>query len=474
MIHETVTVSELTLSIKKQLESKFSFVSVRGEVSNCKEQSSGHIYFTLKDADAQISAVLFKGNAKLLKRLPKSGDLITLQGEITVYPPKGGYQILVRSVQYSGLGDLLLQLHERKMKLEAKGFFAPERKKRLPPYPKTIGVVTSSTGSVIQDIIHILSRRFSGFHLILNPVKVQGEGAAEEIASAIKQMNDLKLADVLIVGRGGGSLEDLWAFNEEKVAEAIFHSSIPIISAVGHETDHSICDLVADVRAPTPSAAAELVIKEKNLLTQNLFEIRKRLVQNLSYLCQNKRHLLSSITRQPFYQFPETLLEKFYQKMEEIPEKIDFFGRHSIQTRYLLVQSIQKQIEGCRPSSQVLALKQKLRVLEKGIHVRMHHSLEQRKSLLQSEILQKRLFLILQNLIDKKKTNFTRLISHLKGIDPKNLLTKGYCILFPEKSDSVILSSEQLVPEERIRILMHDGEATSTIQNVKTYERTSS
>jgi exodeoxyribonuclease VII large subunit len=199
---QILTVSELTTAIKKQLESRFPSISVQGEISNFKEQASGHLYFTLKDATSQISAVLFRGNTRGLTRLPKAGDQVIVKGEINVYPPKGNYQIIIRELQYAGVGELLLKLHELKTKLEAKGWFDKSRKKTLPHMPKTIGVVTSATGAVIQDILHILNRRFSSVHIILSPVKVQGEGAATEIAKAIEQFNKYHLADVLIVGRG--------------------------------------------------------------------------------------------------------------------------------------------------------------------------------------------------------------------------------------------------------------------------------
>ncbi|MES2121396.1 MAG: exodeoxyribonuclease VII large subunit, partial [Chlamydiota bacterium] len=239
-MQEILSVSELTNEIKKQIESRFPAVAVKGEISNLKEQSSGHIYFTLKDAGAQLSAVLFRGNARELSRLPKNGDQVVLRGEISLYTPRGQYQMIVRNLEYAGVGELLLKLHAMKAKLQGLGWFDASRKRPLPRFPKTIGVVTSPTGAVIQDIVQVLSRRNAGVHLILHPVKVQGEGAAEEIARAIEEFNRFHLADLLIVGRGGGSLEDLWAFNEECVARAIFQSKIPVISAVGHETDFSI------------------------------------------------------------------------------------------------------------------------------------------------------------------------------------------------------------------------------------------
>jgi exodeoxyribonuclease VII large subunit len=245
-----LSVSGLTQSIKMLLEGQFSFVAVQGEVSNCKLQASGHLYFSIKDANAQLSAVMFKGDLAKVPRLPKDGDQVILKGGLNVYPPSGKYQIVVRTLEWAGVGALLLQLEALKAKLKGLGYFDSGRKKPLPKFPKTIGVVTSPTGAVIQDILNVLERRISEFHLILNPVKVQGPGASQEIAAAIDFFNKHQLADVLIVGRGGGSLEDLWAFNEEVVAAAIFRSQIPVVSAVGHETDFTLADFVADVRAP--------------------------------------------------------------------------------------------------------------------------------------------------------------------------------------------------------------------------------
>jgi exodeoxyribonuclease VII large subunit len=276
-----LSVSGLTQSIKLLLEGQFKFVSVQGEISNCKLQSSGHLYFSLKDAQSQIGAVMFKGDLASVDSIPKDGDQVIVKGAVNVYAPSGRYQIVVRSMEKAGLGALLLQLEALKAKLKAQGYFDAARKKPLPKFPKTIGVVTSPTGAVIQDILNVLTRRISGFHLILNPVKVQGPGAAQEIASAIDFFNRHQLADVLIVGRGGGSLEDLWAFNEEAVIQAIYNSKIPIVSAVGHETDFTLADFVADVRAPTPSAAAELVVQEKGAELQKLAQMQRGIRQGL-------------------------------------------------------------------------------------------------------------------------------------------------------------------------------------------------
>lgn len=323
MSNQTIfSVSELTLHIKRNLESLFASVKVEGEITNLKHQASGHIYFSIKDAQCQISAVLFRGSASKMTRLPKDGDKVVVQASLAVYAPRGTYQLVVSSLDYDGVGDLLLQLHQLKEQLQGLGYFAQERKKSLPPFPKTIGVVTSPTGAVIQDILNVLTRRTAGFHLILNPVKVQGEGSAKEVAQAITQFNVLKNVDVIIVARGGGSLEDLWAFNERCVADAIFHSKIPVIAAIGHETDVSIADFVADVRAPTPSAAAEIVLKEKSALLERLGHIRQTLRSSIINRAAQFRLKLDRYAHHPIFKDPYALIAPFSQRLDDVTESI--------------------------------------------------------------------------------------------------------------------------------------------------------
>lgn len=416
---DVLSVSELTLSIKKHLEGRFQALKVQGEITNFKEQSSGHLYFTLKDAQSQISAVLFRGNAASLTRLPKNGDQVIVQGEISVYAPRGNYQLIIRQLQYAGVGELLLKLHALKAKLQEMGWFDQARKKSLPASPKTIGVVTSPTGAVIQDILNILSRRHAGFHLVLNPVKVQGEGAAQEIAAAIDQFNKHNLADVLIVGRGGGSLEDLWPFNEEIVAQAIFRSKIPVISAVGHETDFSISDFVADLRAPTPSAAAELVMAAADQHLSQLKAFHERFDQLISHHLSSHRQKITLLQRHPLLSSPYALLESASQRLDDYTEEFDQTMVQVLQTCRLKLDGLKRQLGAMSPQIRINHLKEKLKSLT----------------------------------------------SHLKSIDPKNLLTKGYSILFRENDHSAIVSSKDLKVEDKIRVQLHDG----TIK-VKIYE----
>ncbi|MGR3974042.1 MAG: exodeoxyribonuclease VII large subunit [Candidatus Rhabdochlamydia sp.] len=417
---QPLTVSELTFSIKKQLETQFREVRVQGEITNFKEQASGHLYFTLKDAEAQISSVLFRGNAQSLSRLPKNGDQVIIQGEVSVYAPRGNYQLIIRQLQFAGVGELLLKLHALKAKLEKLGWFDLSKKKPLPSTPKTIGVITSPTGAVIQDILNILTRRHAKFHLVLNPVKVQGEGAAQEIAKAIDDFNRYQLADVLIVGRGGGSLEDLFAFNEEIVAEAIFRSQIPIISAVGHETDFSISDFVADMRAPTPSAAAEIVMKASEERLANLQAFQKRIDQLIFHALKISSQKIELIKKHPLFASPYALLESAAQRLDDYSREIDTAMMHLLHKKMLGVTSLHKQYLAINPQLRITYLKERL----------------------------------------------SQISSHLKSIDPKNLLKKGYSMLFRENSHSVIVSSQELHLNDSIRIILHDGQVKAKIYEI--------
>ncbi len=466
-MEEILSVSALTAEIKKNLESRFCAVQVKGEVSNLKEQTSGHFYFTLKDASSQISAVLFRGNARDLSRPLKNGDQVILRGEINVYAPRGSYQIVVRKLDYLGMGELLMQLHARKARLQTLGWFDSSRKKPLPKFPRTIGVVTSPTGSVIQDILHILGRRFSGFHLILNPVKVQGEGAADEIASAIEQFNRYKLADVLIVGRGGGSLEDLWAFNEEKVAAAIYHSQIPIISAVGHETDFSIADFVADVRAPTPSAAAEIATSQMDQLRQYFAKSRDRLRGTVLTLLQHHKKEIEGFKRHPHLCTPLTLIEPHLQRVDDLRSDLNLSLMRNLQEKKLQLFALQKQMIAVKPENQILLLKQKLSTLSRSLAASILQQSSARKKIFDTHTLRKKIDQFFAEALGQKNQKLQQLASHLKSIDPKNLLTKGYCILFQEKNDSVILSTSELKELDKVRLQLQDGKALLTVTGIE-------
>lgn len=283
------TVSEITKLIKSALEASFSTVWIEGEISDFKRHSSGHYYFTLKDENAQLSAVMWRGKNMSLFFTPRSGMKVLAKGRITVFEKSGRYQLDVDVLQPLGVGDLQLAFEELKKKLHSEGLFDESRKKAIPAYPDTIGIVTSPTGAAIRDIISVARRRYPGIQLILCPVRVQGEGSADEIAQALDDFNRFGKVDVIIAGRGGGSLEDLWSFNEEVVARAISRSAIPVISAVGHEIDFTIADLVSDKRAPTPSAAAEIAIPD----AESEWERIKQKIQKVYRFCSDKINYLS-------------------------------------------------------------------------------------------------------------------------------------------------------------------------------------
>jgi exodeoxyribonuclease VII large subunit len=311
------TVTELNRRVRLALESEFSGLWMEGEISNFKFHSSGHMYLSLKDETSQISAVFFSRNNQHLKFEPRNGLKVIACGRLSLYEPRGQYQFYIERLEPKGLGALQLAFLQLKEKLEKDGLFLLEHKKPIPKYPQVVGVVTSPTGAAIRDILNVIGRRFHGTQVLLYPVRVQGDGAAQEIAQAIRDMNQMGEADVLIVGRGGGSIEDLWAFNEESVARAVFDSKIPIISAVGHEIDWTICDLVADLRAPTPSAAAELVVQNREAIEIWLLEGQQRMRKALLAYEDSFRQRLKALGGSYAFKQPRLLIDEFSQRLDE-------------------------------------------------------------------------------------------------------------------------------------------------------------
>ncbi len=425
------TVSELTASLKNLLEESFSDVTLQGEISNFKAHTSGHCYFVLKDNTAQIQAVMFRSKAAGLKVMPKEGDSVIVKGQVSVYEQRGQYQIIVFEMKPQGLGALLAKLEELKKFYASKGYFDQAHKKPLPPFPKRMGVITSQTGAVIHDIIQVLKRRAGSFSLILNPVKVQGEGAALEIAAAIDQMNAYSLCDVMIIGRGGGSIEDLWAFNEAPVIEAIYRSRIPIISAVGHETDFTLSDLVADLRAPTPSAAAEIITKERSRLLQVLHNISSQLDSHVIQLLRLLKRSLSHTLKHPFIQSPEALLARHFQRLDETAFELT---KNMTTKLYLSKLQLSKKtalLEQLRPQTRLQQKQKELLKVSLTLDQKMRLQLSQRRQLL-----------------EKYKSSFI-------AMNPKNILKRGYCLLFAE--NQLVLSSKKHVSGEAMRAELADG-----------------
>jgi len=328
---ERYTVSQLTREIKVLLETSLPVLWLEGEISNFKKHSSGHYYFSLKDENAQIACVMWRRRNSQLFFTPQDGMKVLARGQVTVYERRGNYQFDVLTMQPLGIGELQLAYDQLKKKLMEQGLFDEQFKKPIPQFPETVGIVTSATGAAIRDIVNIIQRRFPAVELILRPTLVQGEGAADDIAKAIGEFNAFGEVDVIIIGRGGGSLEDLWAFNEEIVAQAIFQSKIPIISAVGHEIDFCISDFVADLRAPTPSAAAELVVPDRQEIQHRIQYLMIRIYKHVSDRISYYREKLEYIQQAYSFRRPADLIAQYRQHLDELTRSMEIATSHRLQ-----------------------------------------------------------------------------------------------------------------------------------------------
>ncbi|WP_213357936.1 exodeoxyribonuclease VII large subunit [Chlamydiifrater phoenicopteri] len=525
MFPEPITVSSLTEQLKSLLQKNFTFLAIKGELANVTLQASGHLYFSIKDANALLNGAFFNFRSKYSGPVLKNGDAVVVYGKLSIYAPRGSYQIVASAIVSSGLGDLLLRFEETKKKLAAQGYFDSKHKKPLPAKVKRIGVISSPTGAVIQDIINVLKRRCRDFQLILYPVKVQGEGSAEEVATAVKQFNEIVLPDVIIIARGGGSFEDLQAFNEEIVVKAIYESSLPIISAVGHEVDFTLCDMAADVRAPTPSAAAEIVCRSSESMEQWLQGFR-------SYLLSHARNFLSSY-RNTFFQWEKMLdhadfYREAYQRLDfasmslqrsssercrEARTNLQNIQRslsipvhnkiHYYQSRLLLFQNTLSTQTITTSRARIELLHQQLnksiqdkaslfhlqrrrldKMLTQSLSYHLNRTEESWRRMknfsisLQSatkhifEINRHRIAKVHDQIIVAMNEKLNRLknrrevcLESLKALNPKNVLNRGYSMLFDFNKDSAIISAETLQPGLAVKAVLHDGEKTLVVSN---------
>ncbi len=351
------SVSDITWKIKELLETSLPPVLVHGEISNFVHHSSGHMYFSLKDEGAQLSCVMWKGRNQSLYFTPQDGMKINALGSIRVYEKRGSYQLDCVKLIPAGVGELQLAFEQLKKKLDREGLFDPSHKKPIPPYPERIGVVTSASGAAFRDIVHVVRRRFPAARIILRPALVQGQGAATDIAAAIADFNRYKEIDVMIVGRGGGSIEDLWAFNEERVARAVYESQIPVVSAVGHEIDFTISDFVADMRAPTPSAAAEMIVPDSRDLLEIVDVEHLRLImhQRLSLYRENLKSLLNSYGLKR----PVDIIRQYQQRVDELNNRLDLTIQNTIDKKRSRLQRLDSLLDGLDPQ----------RVLKRGYSI---------------------------------------------------------------------------------------------------------
>ena len=440
-VAKILTVGELTRSIRNLLETRFGAVWVQGEISNYKKHPSGHQYFTLKDQRAAISCVIFRDALPPFPKPLSDGMQVQIYGNVTVFEARGQYQLSVQILQTRGLGLLQAKFEALKRKLEAEGLFDSARKRALPKFPRRIGIITSPSGAAIQDILNILRRRAPGVEVLINPVRVQGSGAAAEIASAIRELsapNDSwKPLDVLLVARGGGSIEDLWEFNEEIVARAIFHSAIPVVSAVGHEIDFTIADFVADLRAPTPSAAAELILPDARALERRMRELRGCLEKCWRNFLAQARNRLSVVSEKALFRELNQRLRDTQQQLDFVKEallrKIDL-RRTSARTR---LTNLLLALKAHQPSRELAAGKQRLQEMRRRL----------------GEFSKQRL--------TKARQHYKRLSGMLRVLGPDATLARGYSIT-RDVEGNVIRSVQIVRPKMKIRTRVRDGEFEST------------
>ena len=347
-----LSVSQLNRYVKSKLDADENLYNVflTGEISNfTNHYKTGHFYFTLKDEGAQVKAVMFKSNAARVKFQPQDGLRVIVRGRVSLYEAGGSYQVFVDDMQPDGAGALNLAFEQLKEKLEKAGIFDPAHKKAIPRYPQRIGVITSPTGAAIQDILKILGRRYPLAEVIFAPVLVQGEGAPEQMIAALQAFNRKSCADVLILGRGGGSAEDLWAFNDEKLAYAVYASEIPVISAVGHETDFTICDFAADLRAPTPSAAAELAVPDATEVRANVYALQNRLQRSVSSLLQNRRYAYTALTERGVLQNPSLYFDALRMRTAELYRRFEALQTGLLQKERLRLSENAAKLQSLSP-----------------------------------------------------------------------------------------------------------------------------
>ena len=439
---EIWSVSQLTRRVKNLLEKQINQVWVSGEISNFRVSPAGHAYFTLKDEDSQLDAVMFRGKLMHLKFEPEGGLDVIIHGMVTVYERRGNYQIICDEMQPKGLGALQLAFEKLKSKLQEEGIFDAEHKKPLPMLPKKIGIVTSPTGAAIRDILNVINRRFAGVHVLLYPARVQGDEAAEEIVDGISTLDELGV-DVMIIGRGGGSLEDLWSFNEEIVVRAVFQVSTPIISAVGHEIDYALTDFAADVRAPTPSAAAELVVQEQAALLNKISHLKQRLSGALEYRLERMRNRLNIARTCYVFQRPEELVRQRRQQTDELHMRLENVMMEHVSDLRLRIDKAERSISLLSPTNQ------------------LHRAAGKLVSLKQ------RLVRTGSTVADRLYARLRPLAAQLDALSPLAILSRGYAVAWKLPGRDIIRDAQQLKPNDEISVKFGNGSVGARVEHVE-------
>lgn len=444
-----VTITALTKYIKRKFDADphLQDMYVKGEISNLKQHSSGHMYFTLKDEKARILAVMFSSFNKSIKFKPENGMKVLVKGDITIYEQSGQYQMYIKEMQPDGIGDLYLAFEQLKEKLLKQGLFLKEYKKPLPKYPHTVGVITSPTGAAIRDILTTLKRRYPIANIMVIPALVQGEQGAASIVKAIEQANQLHEIDVLIVGRGGGSIEELWSFNEEIVARAIFASRIPIISAVGHETDTTIADYVADLRAPTPTGAAELAVPHIDELIERVLTRQTRIIRKIKEKINVQAQRYDRLSKSYAFKYPQRLYE---QKLEQVDKSTELLQK-AAQALFL------NRNEGY--------IRTKRRLERNNLNTLLQTAVKQQAKT------EKALNRAFASLLLAKKKEHQRVNMALDALSPLKIMDRGYSLVYDE-DDHLVKSTEQIQLNDTIKIKLVDGSITCEVLEIEGKDQT--
>ncbi|MFL5369674.1 MAG: exodeoxyribonuclease VII large subunit [Myxococcales bacterium] len=433
------TVGELTREVKGVLEGRFGNLQVKGEVSNLRRASSGHLYFTLKDADACIDAVLFSREARRLRFAVENGLSVLVRGRLSLYEPQGRYQIVCDSLEPLGAGALQVAFEQLRARLEAQGLFDPARKRKLPFVPRRIAVVTSPSGAAVHDFLRVLHRRFPGLPVLVVPARVQGDGAAHEIARGIARGSSARGVDVLVVARGGGSLEDLWPFNEEVVARALARCRVPTVSAVGHEVDYTIADFAADVRAATPTAAAQLLAPVKDELVADLAQRRARLVRAIRTEAERRRAALDA--RRARVTDPRRLIGERRLRLDRLAQRLEAREREEIERRAQELRGLQKRLAAAHPAAVLHRLGRQVAQLEERLKVLARRALSDRRH------------------------RFEGLAGRLDALSPLRVLARGYSVAFDARGRA-LKDAGQARAGDAIRVRLHEGELHAEVMSV--------
>ncbi len=438
-----LTVQALTKYIKRKFDADphLRDVYVMGELSNVKIHTSGHIYFTLKDEKTRINATMFKSAASKLSFKPEEGMKVFIRGDVNVYESSGAYQLYAQSMEPDGIGGLFVAFNQLKDRLQKEGLFNPDFKQRIPAFPKTVGVITATTGAAIRDICTTIQRRYPQAEIIIYSTLVQGAQAAPSITENIYLANRQAFCDVLIVGRGGGSIEDLWAFNEEIVARAIFESKIPIISAVGHETDTTIADFVADLRAPTPTAAAELAVPNQQELFQNVLAAKQRIHLNVSQRLQYERSRLVKLKQSYPLATPERLYRPFTEKLAQLESNLEQAANMIILQKKGGLSQLQSRLAQQSPKHMITLHKKQIDYLS--------------NQLTRASV----------QLVGKYKQSFISTVRTLEALNPLSIMTKGFTVTF--KDDKMVKGVNELQEKDTITVKYKDGEILAEVKEIR-------